>query len=1815
MSEGAMGDDDARRKALHAWRDSLLSLTGQNRLLNYRPTRSSTIELVETSPDDVLSMISGGKGVPVAGITPAPNETVGGADDLENEALSELEQTDFTKFPNHLYAKKTQRDVDRGLRLLATTATREYLDRGLSVLYLALGALHWKEQNGDARVSPLIFVPVELHSAGPKQPHRIYPSTEDAVVNPALEIKIREHGIAFPPQAIVEAALSEGGYSQADALFRALPFPAQWSVEPLCVLSIFMFAKEAMYRDLEANESAILQSDLIGGLVGNDHRLREKLTFEPADPSTIDSVAPPEETPLILDADSSQRVAVAATAHGKSFVLDGPPGTGKSQTIANIIATLMASGKRVLFVSEKAVALDVVRDRLSHRGLGPLLFELHSHKAARSEVAQSLGRALNNRPSVSIQTPPSAARAKATREELTEYAQAMNERRLPIGWSLFDALGILAKLPDIGSLPAAAIDSTTFTDANWNEICDLADAIGAGWSHIAQGDRHPWHGITRTDGLEYELASTRRTLNRLLDSLDAVAPDRASIGLQSLDAWGAVAKLSALWHAAEYEWRDIEWLSRGSLSSLKEVERVLSDAESYLTQESRLLSEIGTGWRTRSTAGATRHLPAETETLVSAPRERPAAELATKVEEVALAAAAVRVAHSAAEAVANLLGLLAPTFVSHHRVLDDIAGLITTEPQLRSDWLSAESVDALRNALTLLRSAQSQAASAEQNASAYFRDTITAVDVRQTSEQWNSRNPFGKAVLGPTRADKELITPHSASKLRTAMAHLDLAAEWQRSLTSLRSAADAVHSLLGWVPNSDDEWDRASEQVERAAAVVTRVGTVPGSAMFNSSAGEYQSGELTRAALLLRHAVGELESAATKAGLATYIESSPISDVLLTTDVVTGGVSAALSGAAPFTADGTRSLTAAWDLQDAAHDAAVAADKLQSEFARIADYYPGIESPLTAGSLAQMRRRTEWTVAVLQSLDGFEPEARRRALSTLAHRPDLETNGAAWSAARTSIVARFTGRDASLSEELGDAEDAQDLLETLSTTIHDADDFLLVHRHVAALNSQGLRPVLDELLERGQGLRLPEVLRASAVSAWIASHLETDGRLKTRRPVSRSTLVELFRELDSNLVESAAAQVLANATARRPRVASAQTAVIQAEAQKKRRHIAVRDLIARAGDVIQAIHPCFMMSPLAVSQYLPPDIRFDYVIFDEASQIPPADAINCLYRASAVIAAGDQKQLPPTAFFAASQQVDESTDDEEDLANDYESLLDLMKSSGSYTSIGLRWHYRSRHEHLIAYSNNSFYADSLITFPGAYADVEDAGVKLLKVDGVYRRSQGQDNPVEARYVAERVIHHLDTRPGKSVGVVAMSAAQREAISNALQVLRSDRPDLESRFTESRLDGIFIKSLEEVQGDERDVMIMSIGYGPDSTGTVYKNFGPINKKGGERRLNVAITRAKELTEVVASMNAGDIGDIASAGGRHLRRYLDYAERGPAALEMELGSEGLGTDSPFEDAVISSIRSWGYDVQPQVGVSGFRIDIGVKHPSSPGVFMLGVECDGAMYHSAQSARDRDRLRHGILVGLGWRIHHIWGTDWYRNRSTEEAKLRALLEHLETESPTGRVGGQIRRVPAAELVEESADLVAGARPDWVVDYTEVTLPGLRSLDWTDAFNAPHLVDFVTAVTEAEAPVHIDTVKARLRAASHIDRVNKRALRTLTEAISMSSVRVDGDFLLVKNATSRPVRSAGGRSLVQVHDSEFISAVEKLTASMVGATRKDLVVATSRAFGWLRTPSELPERVAAAIDSLIASGRIDETNGVLQIVLPSKTTDAVRP
>ena len=446
------------------------------------------------------------------------------------------------------------------------------------------------------------------------------------------------------------------------------------------------------------------------------------------------------------------------------------------------------------------------------------------------------------------------------------------------------------------------------------------------------------------------------------------------------------------------------------------------------------------------------------------------------------------------------------------------------------------------------------------------------------------------------------------------------------------------------------------------------------------------------------------------------------------------------------------------------------------------------------------------------------------------------------------------------------------------------------------------------------------------------------------------------------------------------------------ENQKSRSKMDIRSLFKEAGELVQKVKPCFMMSPLSVSTYLDYDsIKFDIVIFDEASQMFPWDAICAISRAKQAIIVGDSKQMPPSNFFSTVINNGED-DDEDDNVRSFDSILDL--ASVVLPQVRLSWHYRSRCEQLIAFSNKNFYDNKLISFPSAEADSEGLGIDYYYANGEFDRSS-HNNRKEAEYVVDLIYKNIDRYPTRSLGVVAFSQSQQDLIDKLLLRRRQTTPEKEFFFDENKEDAFFIKNLETVQGDERDTIIFSVGYGPDSKGIISLNFGPLNRDNGEKRLNVAVTRAKYNIQVVSSMHAMDI-DLSrteSEGVRLLREYLDFAENGEIALER---NESVGNidqfDSDFEFEVCEFLRNHGFSVDTQVGCSGFRIDLGLKMRNSSD-YVLAIECDGATYHSSKNARDRDRLRQTILENMGWKFYRIWSTEWFKNRIVEQEKLLAV------------------------------------------------------------------------------------------------------------------------------------------------------------------------------------------------------------------------------
>jgi very-short-patch-repair endonuclease len=441
-----------------------------------------------------------------------------------------------------------------------------------------------------------------------------------------------------------------------------------------------------------------------------------------------------------------------------------------------------------------------------------------------------------------------------------------------------------------------------------------------------------------------------------------------------------------------------------------------------------------------------------------------------------------------------------------------------------------------------------------------------------------------------------------------------------------------------------------------------------------------------------------------------------------------------------------------------------------------------------------------------------------------------------------------------------------------------------------------------------------------------------------------------------------------------------------------------------------------MMSPMSVAQYLiPEDASFDLIVMDEASQIRPEDALGALTRGAQVVIVGDAKQLPPTSFFDRISD-DDVPDEELTAVQQTESILEIAERV--LPSRTLVWHYRSQHPSLIAFSNSHFY-HNLIIPPSPYAQHPDYGIREHFIENArYARSR---NIHEAKAIAEAARQHLLERPAESLGLVAMNSEQRDLILNELERLQKEDVHFDEvlRQQAERSDALFVKNLENVQGDERDVIFISVTYGPDpETGQIFQRFGPISGEKGWRRLNVLFTRARKRVELFTSLRSAQIivGDSSSRGVAALRAYLEFAASGQL-VDIGQPSE-RSPDSDFEIEVARLLALHGHRVDVQVGVAGFFVDIAVRHPGDQRTYALGIECDGAAYHSAKSVRDRDRLREEILRAKGWKLHRIWSTDWFNNRETE---LRRLLDAVDLALRAG--GGAPTPAPERPRVEPAA------------------------------------------------------------------------------------------------------------------------------------------------------------------------------------------------
>jgi len=1804
------------------WRDELITAGKGNRLLYYKPSRTSSLQITAPEEGTILARLQEGrKGWSF--FEPLPSTT----------------STKHAKPTEIVTDKRDQDSLDSALTGLSRRSAQAFMEKGISVLYLTLGRLNWKDPKEDEPAkSPLVLVPIVIERESPRDPYVMRLGEDDPVLNPVLAIKLRvDFGIELP---VLEDFTGDDGRFDFDGLWqatkKAIAKQKEWTVTREMTIGIFSFHKEVMFRDLQENASLIqehpaVQALVLGSDVGGD------FDFEPIPHEQLDERCPPEQLVSILDADATQRTAIAAAKERQSFVIDGPPGTGKSQTIANIIAELAHDGKHILFVSEKVAALDVVAERLTSRGLGDYVFKLHSGKITRKEVAQELARSLSEHP-----RPPPAmaesdiARLTNRRLALSDYAAAMNEVRRPLGRSLQQVLGHIAKLQHLPHAPPSPNVGLDLTPQDIEDIKEAAGRLSDAWDPIDKAETFHWRDATnepfnsttrqRLELLLKHAANAARDLKQTADS--AAADLRVPWSVETAEHADRLLKL--LDHAAQrppgvpQTWAEID-----PAALRRRLAERLPLLEDMSKLEAELLKRAGKDWAQLS--------PDVHNNLMSTLAHLSKSDIPWRVSDDATEAklrSAVELLQDLPvhlRNVADQAKLIAPDFgfnvsslsLEDARRLAELGKLASAPALPEPRWFEPHTIPILRQAVGALEQTINDYTRLERELRVVYKPTILEQDLEGIAARYETVHRHIFAFLSKQyREDKKAVAActHEGRVSPRVKQTLRQAHEWQQvrnKLIALERRSSGItggHYYKGTETNFED--------LRSALDVANKALDLVGEQLDRKRLAKTLSVEATRDPATPLRATQLLDSViAVSAALesafgesARVVTKVPIDRARAWCEAILADVQKLLDIVSESRL-GTNYNFELADLKNASKDRKHY-HTLALEVQSTNEEDTAVFGPLWRGAATDpipLAQAIAWVEELhVHYGPGLQGPAARRFLlldpteEVEPFRKRLRDLLRVWADGRGAAVDAF-------------AEKAKDdVRHELDSSFRAAAAYLDILRHNLAqiaiwqdfarakrdLDNAGLSPVVayceSQIINRKE---LVAVIERSILERWADIVLKDDKRLGETRAESRDRLVEEFKALDRKLIEAASARVMTACNARRPRTNYGGVGVIVREGNKKKKHMPIKSLLSEAGPVVQAIKPCFMMSPLTVSQFLPPDLKFDVVIFDEASQVIPSDAINCIYRGNQLIVAGDQKQLPPTSFFHSLGE-DSGEEYEEGQLDTFESILDQCKSSG-FRSISLGWHYRSQHEHLITFSNHRFYSSRLITFPSSQQEDADLGIAFLHVpEGVYDRGARRDNPNEAKAVVQRILFHARNHPNLSLGVVALSEPQMSAIEAELARERSkpENMGLDSYFAEDRLKGFFVKNLENVQGDERDIVLISIGYGKDKDGKLSLNFGPINKGAGWRRLNVAVTRAKRRVEVVSSIAHLDFPvDLPNESVRHLRDYLRFAQEGPEFLIGTYTTEMGGFDSPFEEEVASAVRGWGHSVASQVGTAGYRIDLAIRDPKNPSRYVLGIECDGAMYHSGKVARDRDRLREAVLQNLGWRLHRIWGTAWYRDREKAEKQLREAINDAINAAPPRRASSELAVTPPPASRDE---VELTERPGWVVPYkesriTEQYFPGIGAPDAQIILKRTLL-----QVVKIEGPVSWDLaqrrifnawgIQARARAQDAFERAALSLEREGQIAID------DRKFLTIPGRSLGHVRiheeGSTPRKIEDVPREEMASALLTYVQDAKKMGREELTRRVAALFGWKRRGSEIQSTLDDLLESLVECGALRE-------------------
>ena len=1514
-----------------------------------------------------------------------------------------------------------RKELDKRLKSILDKYHGHQRDTGLHTLFLTLGFVQWFEDDTSdiALHAPLLLLSVELER---KIVHGRYEyllrSHDEALqVNIALVEKLKQFGVDLP-QDLREGETPESYFIRANVV---LAKGRRLSLRRFATLAVLPFPRMVLWKDLDpANwpEAAFAEHMMLPGLLGAKDFAGEIQLGETID---IDSELWVNEAPAIIQpADASQHSAVIDAVAGHSLAIEGPPGTGKSQTITNIIAAALAAGKRVLFVAEKQAALTVVANRLRKMGFGALLLELHGDNVHRQSVYDGLRHRI-------------AARPERRSAELEARRSELNSKR-----------EVLRRYLALIKTPLGGLDRTAYWLA-WREI-GLRERLDKAEIEYLRNRWRPddSYGITRA-----VLSDRRDRLNNFADALaeaDALPSRSGWLLAQRLppfdqreerelasSAGKAAAELHAITNRIEeivpvtlpraHDHFDATRAQLSQIDPFDGVDECVAVAALTHSDVARTLLARQARWRQLAARLADDVSNPAAVTRESVVDLQVALDKAPRVDSVALAV----------DRLTNLRELhtdVSRHIDDHERFIDQLAmnaalaidGVGAVAQAILNLGNAAADVSAFYGAALLNPVNQLVADEMAVEALALVAER-SAVRAMLSEEGWDE-TPTELRATADTLADSGLVArliggDYRKARNRTKRLIVN-AGDRDADAALLRRTAKLSDQIAkfgkdcpvsGWVPAGmwrgiDTNWSavRAAVAVLRDAQAVLASWTCEGALDLYLSMSATDRIRLARITDPLPDLAERAVDCGYRAVPLASVKQSLAADLEAATSLDTALLGVRANPEGVIWRDG-ESLAARLS---ALHDTAAEIDRIRSQpaFAWMSSIDVSLDPLARALSAAERIGSTPGPLDIIGGLRRVAaPVSGLQAL--IAERDSWVTAVATWETDWAQLVAATGLSEAALPTD-GEWKATANFLSSLSLDEQGArlSARLLLYR--SALDEVGLARLGDAALTgnvRGSNLAdLFEMLSArDLLTTYIGGSGTELGRLGS---LTLDAARKAFVQIDTDLHELEASAIVAarfgdhglRGVGSGPRGTWTEMELINHEIGLKRPRTPLRDVVHRAGASLQSLKPIWMMSPTSAAQFIRPDsLKFDILVIDEASQMRPEFAVSSLMRSQQIIIVGDANQLPPTDFFNSTSDLDDG-DDDNTVQVDTESILDLANQRLRHKR-RLKWHYRSQHESLIQFSNRQFYERDLVVFPSPTVDDDLLGVKNNYINGA--TYEASINQKEAEAVIEEAFRLMRAHPERSMGIVTMNAKQTELIQNEFDRLTLEAPEIR-RFVEEYQGGIdefFIKNLENVQGDERDIMLISTVYGPDKEGIVRQRFGPMNREVGWRRLNVLVTRAKLSTRVFTSLKPTDIKitEKSSRGLIAFQAYLTYAAGGAAADDATGGEP----DSDFEIFVAEALRDAGYVVVPQVGVEKFRIDLGIKHPDFPLGFIAGVECDGASFHNGFTIRDRDRIRQSVLEGMGWRIYRIWSTDWFADPARELAKLLAQLDRWRGES----------------------------------------------------------------------------------------------------------------------------------------------------------------------------------------------------------------------